>query len=51
MLQQILIAWDGSRPARLAFDIALDLARRYDAELVAVSVAHSPPTPRPRPTA
>jgi nucleotide-binding universal stress UspA family protein len=42
MLQQILIAWDGSRPARRAFDVALDLARRYDAELVAVSVAHSP---------
>jgi nucleotide-binding universal stress UspA family protein len=42
MLQQILIAWDGSRPARRAFDTALDLARRYDAELVAVSVAHSP---------
>jgi nucleotide-binding universal stress UspA family protein len=42
MLQQILIAWDGSRPARRAFDLALDLARRYDAELVAVSVAHSP---------
>jgi nucleotide-binding universal stress UspA family protein len=42
MLQQILIVWDGSRPARRAFDNALDLARRYDAELVAVSVAHSP---------
>jgi nucleotide-binding universal stress UspA family protein len=42
MLQQILIAWDGSRPARRAFDSALDLARRYEAELVAVSVAHSP---------
>ena len=42
MLQQILIAWDGSRPARRAFDNALDLARRYEAELVAVSVAHSP---------
>lgn len=42
MLQQILIVWDGSRPARRAFDTALDLARRYDAELVGVSVAHSP---------
>jgi nucleotide-binding universal stress UspA family protein len=42
MLQQILIAWDGSRPARRAFDVAVDLARRYDAELVAISVAHSP---------
>lgn len=42
MLHQILIAWDGSPPARRAFDIALDLARRYDAELIAVSVAYSP---------
>jgi nucleotide-binding universal stress UspA family protein len=42
MFQQILISWDGSRPARRAFDTALDLARRYEAELVAVSVAHSP---------
>lgn len=42
MFQQILIAWDGSRPAELAFDVALDLARRYQADLVAASVAHSP---------
>jgi nucleotide-binding universal stress UspA family protein len=42
MIQQILIAWDGSPPARYALDIAIDLARRYDAELVAASVAHSP---------
>lgn len=42
MFQQILIAWDGSRPARRAFDNALDMARRYEAELVAISVAYSP---------
>jgi nucleotide-binding universal stress UspA family protein len=42
MFERILIAWDGSRPAKRALDLALDLARRYDAELVAVSVAHSP---------
>lgn len=42
MFQQILIAWDGSPSAEWAFDVALDLARRYDAELVAASVAHSP---------
>ena len=42
MIQQILIAWDGSPPARYALDIAIDLARRYEAELVAASVAHSP---------
>lgn len=42
MFQQILIAWDGSSSAEWAFDVAVDLARRYDAELAAVSVAHSP---------
>jgi nucleotide-binding universal stress UspA family protein len=42
MFQRILIAWDGSPPAEWAFDAAADLARRYDAELVAISVAHSP---------
>jgi nucleotide-binding universal stress UspA family protein len=42
MLQQILVAWDGSRPAHRAYEFALDLARRYDAELTVISVAHSP---------
>lgn len=42
MFQQILIAWDGSHPAERAFDVALDIARRYQADLVAASVAHSP---------
>jgi len=42
MFQRILIAWDGSELALRAFDVAIDLARRYDAELLAVSVAYSP---------
>jgi nucleotide-binding universal stress UspA family protein len=42
MFQRILLAWDGSPPARRALDVALDLARRYDAEVVAASIAHSP---------
>ena len=42
MLQQIMIAWDGSRPSHRAFQVALDLARRYDAELTVLSVAYSP---------
>jgi nucleotide-binding universal stress UspA family protein len=42
MFQRILIAWDGSPVAVRAFDVAIDLTRRYDAELVAVSVAYSP---------
>lgn len=42
MFQRILLAWDGSAVALRAFDVAIDLTRRYDAELVAVSVAYSP---------
>ncbi len=42
MFHRILIAWDGSRPARRALDLAVDHARRYQAEVVAVSVAYSP---------
>jgi nucleotide-binding universal stress UspA family protein len=42
MFQRILIAWDGSRVALRALDLALDVARRYDAELVAASIAYSP---------
>jgi nucleotide-binding universal stress UspA family protein len=43
MFQRILIAWDGSPVALRAFDAAIDLARRYDAELVAISIASAPP--------
>lgn len=42
MFQRILLAWDGSEVALRAFDVAIDLARRYDVELVAVSIAYSP---------
>lgn len=42
MFQRILLAWDGSDVALRAFDVAIDMTRRYDAELVAVSVAYSP---------
>jgi nucleotide-binding universal stress UspA family protein len=42
MFQRIMLTWDGSDVARNAFDVAIDLARRYDAELVSVSVAYSP---------
>lgn len=42
MFQRILLAWDGSDVALRAFDAAIDLTRRYDAELVAVSIAYSP---------
>jgi nucleotide-binding universal stress UspA family protein len=42
MFQRILIAWDGSPVALRAFDVAIDVARRYQAELIAISVAYSP---------
>jgi nucleotide-binding universal stress UspA family protein len=42
MFQRILTAWDGSPVALRAFDAAIDITRRYDAELVAVSIAYSP---------
>ena len=42
MFQRILTAWDGSPVAARAFDLAIDMTRRYDAELVAVSIAYSP---------
>lgn len=42
MFQRILLTWDGSEVALGAFDVAIDLTRRYGGELVAVSVAYSP---------
>ncbi len=42
MFQRILLAWDGSEVALRAFDVAIDITRRYDAELVAISAAHTP---------
>lgn len=42
MFQRILIAWDGSEVALRAFNVAIDLTRRFEGELVAVSIAYSP---------
>jgi nucleotide-binding universal stress UspA family protein len=42
MFQRIMLTWDGSDVALGAFDVAIDVARRYQGELVAVSVAYSP---------
>lgn len=42
MFQRILIAWDGSDVARRAFDVAIDVSRRYRGDLRVVSVAYSP---------
>lgn len=42
MFQRILLAWDGSEVALRAFDVAIDLTRRCEGELVALSIANSP---------
>ena len=42
MFERLLVAWDGSLPAERALDVAISVARRYGAEIVAASVAHSP---------
>jgi nucleotide-binding universal stress UspA family protein len=42
MFQRFLLAWDGSQVALRAFDVAIDITRRYDGELIAVSIANSP---------
>jgi nucleotide-binding universal stress UspA family protein len=42
MFERVLLAWDGSRVALRAYDLAIDLGRRYEVELVALSIAHSP---------
>jgi nucleotide-binding universal stress UspA family protein len=42
MLQRILVAWDGSELAVRALDMAIDIGRRYGAELTALSIARSP---------
>jgi nucleotide-binding universal stress UspA family protein len=42
MFQRILVVWDGSPPAKRALDLAVGVARRYQAEIVAASVAHAP---------
>jgi nucleotide-binding universal stress UspA family protein len=42
MFQRFLLAWDGSQVALRAFDVAIDITRRYEGELIAVSIAYSP---------
>lgn len=42
MIEKILLAYDGSEPARKALDAALDLARKYQAELYVLTVAQPP---------
>ncbi|GAB4413403.1 MAG: universal stress protein [Thermodesulfovibrionales bacterium] len=43
MFKKILIANDGSAGARLALKVAIDLAKRYEAELHSISVEEGTP--------
>lgn len=43
MFKKILIANDGSAGAKLALKVAIDLAKRYDAELHSISVEEGVP--------
>lgn len=42
MFQRLMLAWDGSPVSQRAFNVAVDLTRRFDGDLVAVSIAYSP---------
>ena len=42
MIKKILIAYDGSNPSETAFEFALDLAKKYGAELHILAVASAP---------
>lgn len=42
MITRILVAYDGSDPARKAYDYALDLARKYRAEIWVLAVSRPP---------
>ena len=47
MLNKILVAYDGSKPAGRAFDFALELAKPFQAAITVLSLA-SPPEPATR---
>ncbi|HXF66466.1 MAG TPA: universal stress protein [Burkholderiales bacterium] len=42
MIQRILVAYDGSDPAKKAYDYALDLAQKYRAEIWVLAVSRPP---------
>lgn len=42
MFRKILIAYDGSAPARAAYAVALDMAAKYGSELHVLAVARPP---------
>jgi nucleotide-binding universal stress UspA family protein len=42
MLNRILVGYDGSEPARKAFDYGLDLAQKYGARILVLTVVQPP---------
>ena len=42
MFGKILVAFDGSAPSRQAYEVGLDLAKRYQSEIHVVAVARPP---------
>lgn len=42
MIHNVLVAYDGSKAARAAFDFGVDLAAKYGAELHVIAVARPP---------
>jgi nucleotide-binding universal stress UspA family protein len=42
MIKRILVAFDGSAPASKAYAFALDVAKKYDADLYVLAVARPP---------
>ena len=42
MIKHILLAFDGSDPSSKAFDVAAEMAQRYQAELHVLTVAQTP---------
>ena len=42
MFSKILVAYDGSAPARKAYDVALDMAKKYQSQIHVIAVARPP---------
>lgn len=42
MINKLLVAYDGSEQAKKAFDLAIDIAAKYGAEVFVISVARPP---------
>ncbi len=45
MLKKILISYDGSTPAKKAFDFGIEISEKFNAELFVLSVARPPEPP------